>query len=385
MIDLYISSGIIELMVFISIRSCLYMLIIWRLYMDEIFTSGTFNDLNLSDHFFDSLKNDYPGFDAWFLRKTNDNTPVFYCKSSNNKILAMLYLKNETEEIQLNTQYLGPKKRKKIGTLKLDESLRNTRLGEGAIGIALWSWMNEGLDEIYVTIYEKHKKLVSLFEKFGFLIKGKNSNGELVMLKDKNNLSYDTPYKSFPYINPNSKKFGMIPIVDFYHDTLFPYSKLQRNFMEDLRLSASNGITKTFLGFPRGNTKLEEGECVFIYRIHSGENKYYNSVISSYCTISKIEMFYPKEQSFYEFKKLVKNRTVFTDEKLLDFYKTRYRIMIIDLVYNGYFGSGNNVNYDYLNKNGLFEVYPYNIEYTYDDAKKIFQRGRVNVPNLIID
>jgi hypothetical protein len=54
-------------------------------------------------------------------------------------------------------------------------------------------------------------------------------------------------------------------------------------------------------------------------------------------------------------------------------------------LYNGFFGKGNNVNYDFLEKNGLFNDYPYAITYSREDFEKILERGKANVQNVIID
>lgn len=41
--------------------------------MNEIITLKRFADIDLNDTFFNSLKEDYPGFDAWFEKKSKDN------------------------------------------------------------------------------------------------------------------------------------------------------------------------------------------------------------------------------------------------------------------------------------------------------------------------
>lgn len=58
---------------------------------------------------------------------------------------------------------------------------------------------------------------------------------------------------------------------------------------------------------------------------------------------------------------------------------------MIEMVYNGFFGKGNNVNHYTLNQYGLFNDYPYNIKYTKNDFINILKLGRNNVRNTIID
>ena len=81
---------------------------------------------------------------------------------------AFLYLKDEEEPLELSNITLPARKRVKIGTLRLSERQRGIRLGEGAVGVALWKWRDKQVDEIYATIFEKHTELIRLFERFGF-------------------------------------------------------------------------------------------------------------------------------------------------------------------------------------------------------------------------
>ncbi|EJB9493516.1 hypothetical protein MXH55_004151, partial [Salmonella enterica] len=56
-----------------------------------------FGKVDLSDVFFDSLKNDYPAFENWFLKKRNEKAYVSY--DDYGKIDGFLYLKIENEEL----------------------------------------------------------------------------------------------------------------------------------------------------------------------------------------------------------------------------------------------------------------------------------------------
>ena len=58
----------------------------------------TFAEIDLQDTFFQSLRNDYPDFDNWFKRKSNQDAFVQY---ENNKIIGFLYLKVEEKLLSL--------------------------------------------------------------------------------------------------------------------------------------------------------------------------------------------------------------------------------------------------------------------------------------------
>ncbi len=57
-----------------------------------------FNEIVLTDRFFDSLKADYPGFEAWYDKKSKAAEQVFVQLSSGN-LQGFLYMKIETEEL----------------------------------------------------------------------------------------------------------------------------------------------------------------------------------------------------------------------------------------------------------------------------------------------
>jgi hypothetical protein len=347
-----------------------------------------FSDVNLDDPFFGTLKMDYNEFPVWFKRKSDEHERALVFKDEIG-IGAFVYLKDEEEEIQLTDKTLPKMKRLKIGTLRLAERMRGIRLGEGALGVCLWNWQEKQYDEIYVTTFEKHEQLISLFTRFGFICVGKNPRGENVYLKSRKSLNYNDPYTSFPFICPNIKKAGIIPIEDHFHDALFPYSELKGNQLEIEEETAGNGITKVYIGSPYTVDHYKEGEPVFIYSIYTGPTgKTYRSVITSYCTITRVKIIKNNNVEVLtlpEFIKEAGNKTVFNKDELTRIYNSKRNIVLLEMVYNKFFGKGHNVTHKELNENDLFPAHPYNIDYSESDFRKILKMGDINVQNVIID
>lgn len=155
--------------------------------MNEKFVLKKFAECNLKDKFFNSLRDDYD-FDAWFLSHPNREAFVY---SDSSGIKAFLCLKeDENETIELKGSVLNAEPRMKICTLKLCSDVQGQRLGEGAIGIALWNWQRSQNNQTYLTVFEKQKSLIGLLEKFGFNCIGEKINGEKVFIKDKRTLKY---------------------------------------------------------------------------------------------------------------------------------------------------------------------------------------------------
>lgn len=166
-----------------------------------------FADVDISDSFFDSLKKDYVEFPEWFAKKSTNGEETLLFEDEQG-VGAFLYLKNENEPLELTDEILPAKERVKVGTLRLAERHRGLRLGEGALGVALWRWQEQEVEEIYVTVFEKHEELINLFKRFGFSCIGENTRGECVYLKSRGNINYSDPYKAFPFIRPDFAKAG---------------------------------------------------------------------------------------------------------------------------------------------------------------------------------
>ena len=117
----------------------------------------TFAEIDLQDSFFQSLRDDYPEFDNWFRRKSNQDAFVQY---ENNKIIGFLYLKIEERLVDDVTPNICADKILKVGTFKIEA--HGTKMGEQFIKVIMDYAANEKVDVCYVTIFEKHSTLINL-------------------------------------------------------------------------------------------------------------------------------------------------------------------------------------------------------------------------------
>lgn len=84
------------------------------------------------------------------------------------------------------------------------------------------------------------------------------------------------------------------------------------------------------------------------------------------------------------------NKSVFDEAELRRRYNEDKNVLIIEMLYYGYFGGGNNVNMSTLESNGHWSKshgnqYPALIKLSHDDFIDILQIGKVNVNNVIIN
>lgn len=351
-------------------------------------------EININDSIFDSLKTDYPGtktstgFVEWFAKKANhgQNAIVFEDEIG---LGAFIVLKEqENEVIRLTHRILPSIIRTKISTLKLAERFRGQRFGEGAIGLILWQWQKYETNEIYVTVHEKYSMLIDLLDRFGFMHVGKNVDGECVYIKSKSNIDYRDPYKAFPFINPQMDTSGYLIVNDYYHDTMFPYSELKNTVQRQLSMYVANGLTKCYIG--KGEIPpYKKGDPVLVYRRYTeGYGSGYKSCITSYCVITDVFVVKSNGRVYITFEDLwrrIRNKTVFTKEELQEKYAD-LNLIVIEMLYYGYFGAGNNVNWWWLKNNGFWPgKYPSTVRLSKDQFIAILKEGDVDVSNVIID
>lgn len=270
-----------------------------------------FGRINLDDDFFISLKEDYIGFDKWFIKKFDEEAYITV-NSNNGLLLSFLYLKVENkEEIYTDiTPLFTSKKRLKVGTFKVINN--GFRLGERFIKIIFDNALKNKVDEIYVTIFDKRdeqKRLIELLEQWGFAFWGKK-NDELVYIRDFSRKTDEKNLKlCYPYIS-NKKDCYIVPIYPDYHTELLPDSILNtespEEFIEDF--PHRNGINKVYVSRamePHPNI----GDILVFYRTGG----YFKSVISTIGVVQEIKYDFINVEEFISY---CRKSSVFPEDQL---------------------------------------------------------------------
>lgn len=260
------------------------------------------------------------------------------------------------------------------------------------MGLVLWKWQRQEEQEIYVTVFAKQENLISMLRRFGFEHAGEQKNGEEVYVRSRQHVDLSDPYKSFPFISKRFGYAGYIIIDDKYHDTMFAYSELANNktLRDKLGSSVRNGLGKIYVGKAR-SIDYYVGEPVLVYRKYTGqEAKSYRSCITSYCVVTNA--FQAKRDqrallTFEELKAKIRNKSVFAEEEIRTQYESFNNVTIIELLYCGFFGAGNNVNLKWLRDNGMWTTgsYPTKMRLSPEQFQTILRQGKINVQDIIID
>lgn len=286
----------------------------------------------VSDHFFDTLRADYPGFDDWLRRKAGE--PAYIARSEDGALDGFLYLKREDGTVNDIEPALGSAKRLKVGTLKVNP--HGTRLGERMLKKIFDHATEYNVDEVYVTVFPKHAKLIELFARYGFTKVGTKAGGggiEDVMLRSLRRHAGDVT-RDYPLINTASRKF-LLALYPQWHTRLLPDSKLLTESPDIVKdVSHTNSIHKVYLTGMRGVAQLRRGDLLLIYRTGDGKGPaHYRAVATSICTVEDVRDI----SSFANLNELLgycAPYSVFTKEELLGFWKNRKYPTLIRFTYN---------------------------------------------------
>jgi hypothetical protein len=304
--------------------------------MDSQIVKKRLNEINFNDTFFDSLRDDYPGFTTWIERKISENKWAFIIEIDS-QVNGFLFLKSEKNEIIDDVRPSLPKKKwLKIATFKINP--HGTRLGDRFLKKVFDTAIVHDFDSIYVTVFSKHLALIELFKKYGFVVVGKkeaSENEELVLVKDlsevKNNILLD-----YPKFNLRENNKFLLAIYPQYHSRLFPDSILHNenfNIIEDV--SYTNSIEKIYI-CQMDCSSFKINDLLLIYRTKAESDPgkaHYRAVATSICTIEEIKT--RKDfNSLNDYLSYCETYSVFNRQELTDLYNKKGSLYVIKMTYN---------------------------------------------------
>ena len=276
-----------------------------------------FGKIDLNDTFFDSLKDDYIGFDKWFIKKYDEEAYITI-NSNNGMLLSFLYLKVEDENenySNINPQF-SPKRRLKIGTFKVISN--GFRLGERFVKIIFDNALKSHVQEIYVTIYDKRpeqRRLIDLLEQWGFVLWGTKGEGELVYVRDFSpKFDIENLKACFPYISKGRNVY-VVPIYPEYHTELLPDSMLNtespEEFIEDF--PHRNCINKVYVSRAM-EPYPSVGDILVFYRTGG----YYKSVVTTIGEVLEVKTDFQDENDFILY---CRKKSVYPEQALREMWR----------------------------------------------------------------
>lgn len=347
-----------------------------------------FGEVNLPDAFFDSFREDYPGFEKWFNRKANEISYV--CTADDQGVLAFLYVKKEgpSEDYSDIQPSFARATRLKIGTLKVVSN--GFKLGERFLRIVFDNALRQSVDEIYVTIFRKRSdqdRLIRLLQDWGFAYHGQKASDvgiEDVYVRDfRPRADRTDPQRTYPYMSRKAGKF-IVPIWPDYHTELLPDSILKTEAPEDFADSKPNrnAMNKVYVSrsIERG---LQSGDIVVFYRTSSRVAPAYYTAVAT--TLGVVQETITSIRSKSEFVSVCRKRGVFTDEQLAEQwdYKPHSRPFAVSFLY--VHSLRRRPNLRELTETGILRSAPRGFERLSDAAfEKLLEIANVN-QRLIVD
>ncbi|TCD54123.1 hypothetical protein EJ419_05585 [Alloscardovia theropitheci] len=290
-----------------------------------------FSSVNLQDSFFDSLRDSYPGFDAWFERKAQAHHKA-YVSFDRNHVIGFLYIKDENDIDNTITPHLT-RPRLKIGTFKVDFN-HHSALGKRLLAIALRNFVRGHYEYMYVTLFNvsSTQGLQNLLRQYGFVYQAEKGQ-EQVWFK-RTMRKFVNPYASYPYIFLNRGYNRYLPIYPEYHQRMFATRLATEKNVPIADVIPINSIEKIYLSGMPIVQHYRMGDHLVIYRTKDKYSPaYFTSVVTGVCTIVDVKNL-SDFSSFAEFLSFIKNRSVFTDTELEDFWNSKKYPYLIVMVEN---------------------------------------------------
>lgn len=293
-----------------------------------------FKDIDLSDDFFSTLKDDYREFETWFESKSEAQAYVFY--NSRRRLDGFLYLKREDDTSDASiVPPLPVGTALKVGTLKINA--HGTKLGERFLKKAFDHAMIEKADFMYVTIFDKHRSLIDLIERYGFERYGEKEtdNGvEGVYVRKLKTITGDV-VRDFPHFSLVDRNHYLLAIYPKYHSSFLPDSILNNESHDIVQdVSHTNSIHKVYISGINRTKVMKAGDIVAIYRTSDGKGKaYFRSVLSSIGVVEEVRQI-KSFSSESQFVKYAKPYSIFTTEQLKEYFTNKKKSYIIIFTYS---------------------------------------------------
>ena len=286
--------------------------------------------IQITDNFFDSLRDGYPEFNEWWQKKCIRERRRCWVIYDNDELTGLIVRKDETSTDTDATQACN--KILKICTFKVSLEKRGIKLGELLLRQVLWFAQKNDYDLAYITAYEDQSTLFSLLEFYGFQRTAIRYNGELILernfsnrrvKRDGNAPVFETARKNYPCFVVDADVRGfVIPIKEDYHDVLFPdlRESQQLDFLKDLGEGDSpkrpgNTIRKVYLC--RASSNLgDPGSILFFYKGKSDEKP--SQALTAVGILEEVAL----AKSTKDLMLLTGGRSVYSEQQLSEYEAT---------------------------------------------------------------
>lgn len=228
---------------------------------------------------FESLREDYDGFDTWLntkVRPDPDNRDCLVIEEDDCYAGLAIIKRSEQDCI-----YPFPRPVTKIATFKVNFDYVGSKYGELLLKSVFLAARERSASSIYVEVLPKHEGLVHLLATFGFVDSDqRTSRGEVVLVKHLKPATMDQVLSALdhhlsygpPAIAGTGAVF-LVPIRPEWHEQLFPDAPVERPAVEQLELLPQparrthpwgNALRKAYLS-NGPSSRIQPGDTLLFY------------------------------------------------------------------------------------------------------------------------
>jgi L-amino acid N-acyltransferase YncA len=225
--------------------------------------------IDAADPILQSVREEYGAtFDGWLETAKRDHRPALVIRDANGSLEALAILKHDDDEFGLGGRVL------KLSTFKVGEEHRGNRYGELLLHAVLRYARQKGFDAVWVSVFDRHEVLISLFEDFGFARTDyKKQPEERVYAKrlswtdeEKSRMDAYEFHVSFgpPVVKLADDDVYVVPIQPTYHRALFPEGEDPPPLVVE---AFGNALRKAYLSNAPVR-RIGRGALLLFYRSH---------------------------------------------------------------------------------------------------------------------
>ena len=282
--------------------------------------------------FFNSIRDDYDGFDDWFSRKAREGRRAWvYRDVGDDDISAICIYTVQTNERITDSGGFLPGDALKLCTFKVGETVRGRKIGELFLRAAFQYATTHRCESIFLHANAAQQAhLTGLIEDFGFQYAGAYRE-DGVYVKDhpveppeplNDPFAYVRRYYPHYMSGPLVQKF-LVPILPVYHNTLFP----------DWRDPGR--------GLPAGHPQRHVGNAIKLaYLCHAPSRRprvgdialFYRSRDGRVVTTLAVLESYSWSTSTSEIAQQVSRRTVYSLEEIENMAQSETKVMLFRLI-----------------------------------------------------
>lgn len=223
------------------------------------------HSLDGRDSIFESLREDYEGFDQWFTKCRREQRQAWVIRSTSG--YGGICIINP----EIPAPYGISGKALKLCTFKISRGSRGHRYGELMLKTLFdYVWVNS-YENVFVEVFDKHADLIELLSDFGFVEVATNHRGELVLAKklvaptahDFSPLDFHVRFGPRHLLVREAPAL-VVPIQPAFHSLLFPEAEQQLSLTNESH-PFGNSIRKAYLCHSKLKS-VEPGSVILFYR-----------------------------------------------------------------------------------------------------------------------